>query len=416
MGVRVQKFPATTLLKEKQQSIFYAPERFKVAGCGRRFGKSFLATYILINKALDVKGNYFFVAPTFAQARQILWEILKDKTRDRFAKVINESRLEVTLLNGSRIFLKGSDRPDTMRGVSLSGVVMDEFATMREPETVWQQVLRPALSDQQGWALFISSPMGRNYFYDLYNQAKTNEDWASWQFTTIDGGYVPEKEIQSAMNDLDERTFRQEYLASFESFDGLVVPNFDRKLNGTNEEISENDTLIFGIDFNINLMPCVVFIKRGEELHAVDEFFGSFNTIELMEAIVARYPKHGRTKRLFHTDASGIQNRSSAGGATDITIVKGFGSVRNLSKNPNVIDRVNACNSMVCTTDKTRRVFVHSRCKKLIETLEKHIFDVNGMPNKKHAYHDDVFDSFSYATWHYSNYGKSVIKTSEFIL
>ena len=176
MGL-IERFPKHKLLKDKQRTIFESDARFKVAGCGRRFGKSYLATYILIEKALDVKGNYFFVAPTFAQARQILWEILKEKTRDRFARSINESRLEVTLTNGSRIFLKGADRPDTMRGVSLSGCVLDEFATMREPETVWQQVLRPALSDQRGFALFISSPAGRNYFYDLYNEAKTRNDW-----------------------------------------------------------------------------------------------------------------------------------------------------------------------------------------------------------------------------------------------
>lgn len=407
-------FKTKELLNNNQHNIFHDPSRFKVAGCGRRFGKSYLATYIILSKALSIRGNYFFVAPTFAQARQILWEILKTKVRDKVAKKINESRLEIELINGSKISLKGADRPDTMRGVSLSGVVLDEFATMREPETVWQQVLRPALSDQKGWALFISSPAGRNYFYDLYNQAKTNNDWQSWQFTTLDGGYVDEDEIKAAMHDLDERSFRQEYLASFESFDGLVVPNFDRSENESTETITDFDTLIFGVDFNINLMPCIVFVKRGDELHAVDEFFGSFNTAELMEAIKRRYPKH---KKLFHTDASGNANKSSAGGKTDITIIRDNGfAVYNLTKNPNVIDRVNACNSMVCSIDKTRRVFISAKCKRLTETLEKHVFDDNGMPNKKHAYHDDVFDAFSYCTWHYSSYGTNKVSTTDFIL
>lgn len=410
----VQKFPYDKLLKEKQQEIFLNESRFKVAGCGRRFGKSYLATYQILNKALEKKGNYFFVAPTFAQARQILWEILKDKTRDRFAEVINESRLEVTLINGSKILLKGADRPDTMRGVSLSGCVLDEFATMRDPENVWQKVLRPALSDQQGWALFISSPMGRNYFYDLYNNAKTTDDWDSWQFTTIDGGYVPQSEIESAMNDLDERTFRQEYLGSFESFDGLVVPNFDRKLNESIEPLDRSDTLIMGVDFNVNKMPCIVHIKRNQEIHAIDEFYGSFNTVELMEAIERRYPKY---KKIFHTDATGVANKSSAGGQTDISIIRSYGyAVYNLSKNPNPLDRVNSFNSMVCSVDLTRRYFVNKKCKRLLETLEKHVFDDNGMPNKKHEYHDDVFDGTSYAVWHYSEYGISKVTSSEFIL
>lgn len=409
------KFNSQKHLKDKQREIFKDDSRFKVAACGRRFGKSYLATYIILTKAFSKPNqNFFFVAPTFSQARQILWEILKVKVRDKLAKKINESRLEVELINGTRIFLKGADRADTMRGVSLDGCVLDEFATVRDSMEVWQQVLRPALSDKKGWCLFISSPKGRDYFYDLYNQAKTSNDWKSWQFTTLDGGYVDEDEIASARNDLDERSFNQEYLSSFESFDGLVVPNFDRELNNTNEEIQEFDTLILGIDFNVNLMPCIVFIKRNDELHAIDEFFGNFNTAELMEAIIRRYPKH---KKIFHTDASGTQNRSSAGGATDITIIRDYGfQVRNLSKNPNIIDRVNACNSMVCSTDKTRRVFVSSKCRRLLETLEKHVFDDNGMPNKKHAYHDDVFDAFSYATWHYSSYGKSQLTSQTFIV
>jgi len=406
----VIKFNSKKILSEIQQEVFHHKARFKVCAWGRRAGKSYLSTYILITEALKKPNQlFFFIAPTFSQARAILWQILKDKTRNGLATAINESRLEVTLINGSKILLKSAEKPDTLRGVSLNGVVFDEYASMRNNEEIWKMVIRPALSDKKGFALFISSPAGRSFFYDLYNEAKTKEDWESWQKTTIDGGIVDAEEIAMARHDLDERSFNQEYLASFESFEGLVVPNFDRELNDSQEEITEHDTLIFGIDFNINLMPCIVFVKRGDELHAIDEFFGSFNTVELMEAIVRRYPKH---KKLFHTDASGVQNRSSAGGKTDISIIRDYGfRVQNLSKNPNVIDRVNACNSVVCSIDRTRRVFVSSKCKRLLETLEKHVFDDNGMPNKKHAYHDDVFDAFSYATWHYSDYGKSTISS-----
>lgn len=400
-------FDSKKLLRDGQHEIFHNQARFKVCAMGRRWGKSILATYIILTKALQEQGNYFFVAPTFQQARQIIWEILKDKTRNGLSQNVNESRLEVTLINGSRIFLKGADRADTMRGVSLSGLVMDEFATMKNNEDVWKQVLRPALSDKQGWALFISSPKGRDYFYDLYNQAKSQEGWESWQKTTLQGGNVPESEVLMAQSEMDERSFNQEYNGSFESYDGLVVPNFDRELNESLEEIQDYDTLIFGIDFNINKMPCIVHIKRGKELHAVDEFFGSFNTTELMEAINIRYPNH---KKIFHTDASGTQNKSSAGGKTDIKIIRDYGyNVYNLSKNPNIIDRVNAHNSMICAVDRTRKYFVHKRCKRLIETNEKHYFDENGLPNKKHEWHDDVFDSSSYVSYHYSDLGTNKV-------
>ncbi|NOQ31813.1 MAG: hypothetical protein GQ570_11885 [Helicobacteraceae bacterium] len=408
MNKTIIKFNIDKRLKHNQADIFRDESRFKVAACGRRFGKSYLATYIILTKALDKKGNYFFVAPTFQQARQILWELLKDKVRDKLSTKINESRLEVTLINGSVISLKGGDRADTMRGVSLAGCVLDEFATIRDSNIVWQEVLRPALSDQKGWCLFISSPKGREYFYDLYNNAKTSDDWNSWQFTTLDGGYVDEDEVTNARNDLDERSFRQEYEASFESYEGLVVPYYDRELNASKEEIQEHDTLIFGIDFNVNKMPCAVFVKRNSELHLVDFFFGSFNTDALMESIELKYKSY---KKIFHTDATGIANKSSAGGQTDITIIKNKGYiVYNLSRNPNIIDRVNSFNSMIKAVDGTRKLFVSTKIKKAVETLEKHFFDENGLPNKKHEYHDDVFDAMSYAVYHYSDYAMHQVK------
>lgn len=406
-------FDTESILRPPQYKIFHNESRFKVAACGRRFGKSILATYIILTQSLNKQGNYFFVAPTFQQARQIIWDILRDKVRHGLAKKINESRLEIELINGSKISLKGADRADTLRGVSLSGLILDEFATMRDNQKTWQEVLRPALSDRQGWAVFISSPKGRDYFYDLYNQAKTKDNWESWQFTTLDGGNVPEEEVLQAKNELDERSFRQEYLASFESFDGLVCPNFDRALNQSFEEIHPYDTLIMGVDFNVNKMPCGVHVKRGKELHLVDEFFGSFNTHELMEAIKQRYPNY---RCIFHTDASGTANKSSAGGRTDIDIIRSYGhTVQNLTRNPNIIDRVNAHNSMICSADGTRRYFIHARCKRSIEAHEKHVFDENGLPNKKHEWFDDVFDGDSYASWHYSDYGKSGASTVEVV-
>ena len=408
------KFDTQKLLKEHQRSIFHDNSRFKVASCGRRFGKSYLSTYLMLVKALQKQGNYFFVSPTFQQSRSIIWDIIKDKTRNKIAKKVNESRLELELINGSKIFLKGADRPDTMRGVSLSGVVLDEFGTIRNPEIVWSEVLRPALSDQLGWAIFISSPKGRNYFYDLYNMAKDKEDWNSWQFTTIQGGYVPESEIITARNELDERTFRQEYEASFESYDGLVVPNFDRQLNASYETIKDTDTLIIGIDFNVNKMPCSINVLRGKELHCLDLLFGSFNTDELMKTIEAKYPKHSK---VFHTDSSGSANKSSSGGRTDITIIESYGyRVYNLTRNPNIIDRVNAFNSMIKSADGTRRWFVHNSVKRVVETLEKHYFDDNGLPNKKHEYHDDVFDCISYPAFYYSEFSGGKVSNSAFVM
>lgn len=404
------KFDSSKRLNPNQRKVFLDKSRFKVIGAGRRWGKSYLSTYIILTKALEKQGNYFFVAPTFQQARQILWELLKSKTRDKLATKINESRLEITLINGSVISLKGADRADTMRGVSLSGVVLDEFATAKDPDLLWQEVLRPALSDQKGWAVFISSPKGRNYFYDLYNNAKEYEDWTCWQYTTLEGGYVDEDEVAIARNELDPRSFRQEYESSFESYDGLVVNDYHRELNNTVETIQDTDTLIVGVDFNVNKMPCVVYVKRGKQFHLLHLFYGSFNTDALMQSFKLKFPKH---KAIFHTDATGIANKSSAGGKTDIKIIESYGyRVMNLSRNPNIIDRVNAFNAGIMASDGERNIFISSQIKKVVETMEKHVFDDNGLPNKKHEYFDDIFDACSYGYYPYSSYGKAQAPTT----
>jgi predicted phage terminase large subunit-like protein len=127
------------------------------------------------------------------------------------------NNLTLKLINGSSISLKGSDRPETMRGVSLRYVVLDEFADFK-PE-VWELILRPALSDLKGEALFIGTPMGRNHFYDLYTEASLGklEDYNAWHFTSYDNPLIDPTEIDSAKRTLSSYAFRQEFMASFEA-------------------------------------------------------------------------------------------------------------------------------------------------------------------------------------------------------
>ena len=137
-------------LHDAQMEIFRSEKRFKVASCGRRFGKSYLAAWILIIKALQSDSkDVFYIAPTFQQAKDILWSILKDIGRD-VIKAAHENTATLTLVNDRKIYLKGSDRPDTLRGVGLAYVVMDEYASMK-PE-VWEMIIRPTLADVKGGA------------------------------------------------------------------------------------------------------------------------------------------------------------------------------------------------------------------------------------------------------------------------
>jgi predicted phage terminase large subunit-like protein len=200
-----------------QQEVFEDPTRFKVIAAGRRTGKSRLAAWCLILNALQAtRGHVFYVAPTQGQARDIMWQMLLELGHSVIASS-HVNNLQIKLVNGATIALKGADRPETMRGVSLKFLVMDEYADMK-PE-VWEQILRPALADQKGDAMFIGTPMGRNHFYELYTYAKVAEDetFAGYHFTSYDNPLLDPDEIKAAEKSMSTFSFRQEFMASFEA-------------------------------------------------------------------------------------------------------------------------------------------------------------------------------------------------------
>lgn len=204
-------------LHPKQTEVFNDSHRFKVVAAGRRFGKSRLAAWTLIIEALKSESkDVFYVAPTFQQAKDIMWTVLKELGHE-VIKTVHENTAVITLVNDRKIYLKGSDRPDTMRGVGLAYVVIDEYADMK-PQ-VFEQILRPALSDVKGGALFIGTPKGRNHFYELYQMAQKgeDEDWVSFHYTSFDNPLLDPKEIEAAKKSMSSFSFRQEYLASFEA-------------------------------------------------------------------------------------------------------------------------------------------------------------------------------------------------------
>ena len=203
-----------------QQEVWSDNTRFQVIAAGRRTGKSRLAAWKLIIEGLGTsKGHVFYVAPTQGQARDIMWQSLLEVGAPVIASS-HVNNLHIKLVNGVTIALKGADRPETMRGVSLNYLVMDEYADMK-PE-VWEQILRPALADQKGSALFIGTPMGRNHFYDLYQYAciAEDDDWKGYHFTSFDNPLLDNEEIEAAKKSMSAFSFRQEFMASFEAAGG----------------------------------------------------------------------------------------------------------------------------------------------------------------------------------------------------
>ena len=208
-------------LHDAQMEIFKSEARFKVISAGRRFGKSRLAAWVLLIKALQSKSkDVFYVGPTFQQSKDIMWGMLKELGRD-VIKAAHENTAVLTLINDRKIYLKGSDRPDTLRGVGLEYVVLDEYASMK-PE-VWEMILRPTLADVKGGAMFIGTPAGKNHFYKLFMEAQGEDsDWEAFQYNSTDNPLLDPKEIQAAKSSMSTQAFRQEFEATFESFSGGI--------------------------------------------------------------------------------------------------------------------------------------------------------------------------------------------------
>src|SRR5258708_2571175 len=172
-------------LKPPQSSVFTCENRLWVLAAGRRFGKTFLACTELVRAAFGPGRVAWYVAPTYKQAKRIAWKPLKSFTRPFWASQPNETDLRIELTTGGTIALRGADEYDSLRGEGLDFVVLDEFASMA-PQA-WTEVLRPALSDRLGRALFIGTPKGRNHFFKLFEACAEQKDWAAFQYTTERG-------------------------------------------------------------------------------------------------------------------------------------------------------------------------------------------------------------------------------------
>lgn len=219
-------------LHSKQRIVFNALKefRFVVLDAGRRFGKTTLAIIVLIISALThPESLYWYVAPSYRQAKMIAWRMLKRLSPRFLVSKINEAELSILYTNGATVELKGAENEDSLRGMGIWGIVIDEFAVIYNKWAVWNEVLRPALTDKKGWGLFIGTPKGKDAFWELFMKGQRKEDgFKSFRFKTADNPFIDPQEVEKARQELPERYFRQEYEASFEDYTGLIWPEFTK--------------------------------------------------------------------------------------------------------------------------------------------------------------------------------------------
>lgn len=206
--------------------------RYSVIVAHRRFGKTVGSLNQLIKRAIMNKKfrapSYYYMAPFLKQAKMVVWEYLKQYTAKIPDRKINESELWVELPSyysdsrGARIYIMGADRPDSLRGVYIDGIILDEYAQMKKE--LWGEIIQPALSDHKGWAVFIGTPKGQNAFYDKYLEACKYDDWFACLYTVDETGIIPDDELESMKRNMTATEVRQELYCDFaaSAYDRLI--------------------------------------------------------------------------------------------------------------------------------------------------------------------------------------------------
>lgn len=384
-------------LSEPQRQVADDKHRFRVLCTGRRFGKTTLAIRELCYHARIPNRLVWYCSPSYRQSKNIAWVKIKQVLKDlRWISRINEAELTITLKNGSRICLRGADNKDSLRGVGIDFIVLDECADIEE--TAWTEVLRATLSDTKGNALFCGTPKGMNWFHSLYQRGQdpTDEEWSSHLFTTIQGGFVDADEIEQAKRDLDAKTFRQEYEATWETYSGIIYHGFDMRHNVSPlTEPLDNNILHIGIDFNLDPMSAVVSYIKDNKIYIMDEIqIWSSNTDELCEEIHRRY----KGKKIFvYPDPASKQRKTSAGGRTDLSILTNAGFLpKMMNRHMAIRDRINSVNAKFCSASGERGIFIHPKCKNLLNSVAKQTFkEGTVLPDKTQGY-DHMNDALGY--------------------
>lgn len=349
-------------LHQTQKEVALDTHRFRILCCGRRWGKTTLAIDQMKGCA-SIPGNRIaYIAPTYQQARDIAWEQLKNDCRQA-AESINEARLEIKLVNGSLILLRGWESIETLRGQKFNLVVLDEVAMMRNFWLMWQEVIRPTLTDMKGEGLFISTPKGFNHFYDLFNLQDKDADYKSFHFTTYDNPFLPREEIDKAQKELTEDRFAQEYMADFRKTQGLVYKEFDRFRHVYADEDTPVNTVdvLAGIDWGWTNPASAHRIRKDNDRHYwIDK---EFYKREQTTSQIIEHVKSLRPNKVYPDPAEPDRNEEARRAGLN---------VREVTKD--VPARI------ICWQElfKQGRIHIHSLCENLIWELETYSY-----PDKK---------------------------------
>jgi len=356
-----------------REEILDARNKYLCLVSGRRWGKSTMALIWLLDGTIHQMERRWVIFPTYRQAKLVMWPMMKIFFKTYPQAKVNESELSITL-NGATFELKGADNEDSLRGVTLgmngsNAVVLDEYAYMK-----------PMLATSKGRALFVGTPSGYNHFHDIFLRGQGgNPNWKSWQFKTIEHGYVDAEEIALAKENMDARTFSQEFEATFETVQNRAAYNFDRNIHSKSD--AESSPKVYcGMDFNVDWMTAVkVYEYTNQTIHYADEIrLTNSNTEEMAREIKRRWPE---VNTIFPDSAGSARSTT---GKSDHQILRDFGfRIIARKANPPVKDRLNALNRKLKDANGKISMTVDPKCLYLIKDLEQCQRDKTGSLDKR---------------------------------
>lgn len=387
-------------LTAAQSEIFSSTKRFCVVNAGRRFGKTWLSGAKIMEKCINYTGKIvIYIAPTLVMARNLMWDTwIKEHIPDDYVQHKNEQFMVMTFKNGSKFYCLSAEHPDRLRGLTADLLIVDECAMIANG---FYDVIRPLISDKHhdGEALYISTPKGYNWFYDMFCKGRENpKTWDCFEFTTLDGGNVDEEEIAEARRDMSPKMFAQEYLASFETVSNRVYYNYDRIRNACEKdpEWGKHGDIYVGMDFNVNPMTAAIAVWERGSLYFFDEFVEKgCNTQTMADMIKKKYP--GTTVFVF-PDPTGRRGQTNAPvGVTDMSILRKAGFI--VCAPPHAYaskDKWNSVNTAFLNAEGKAHAFVaKDTCPQLKKAWEGYAFKDNEDPDKSSGL-DHISDAAAY--------------------
>lgn len=385
---------------EKQAEFLSDNHRYKVLNWGRRTGKSVAVWEKVVLEGMLRQGTYYIIAPTYKQAKAIYWRDICKRYRGEFM-TFNEQELSITFdhltnvtipttagditvnhdpnLPPTRIELKGADNPDSLRGTGICGAVMDEYAFMPDGKYLYDTIIRPALADRDGWAVFISTPNGVvNHFYDLVKTAQEEpERYFFSHATALDNIYFPREQFEEAKHEYEKEgkleQFNQEWMAEFVNPSQLIYDNFnyDTHVFKSMSDVPEEGTYCLSIDFGMTDPTAAIFVKidYAGNWWIFDEIYKTDLHLDQLIYVLRDKMGDNHYTRILGDGAARFELESLRKRRFRIT-----GAKKGADSIANGIREVRALLNVREATGKPK-LFIHASCKNTIKEFERYSWE-----------------------------------------